>query len=142
MRIEAADDLPPIEADSIRLNQILNNLVSNAVKFTEEGAITIRTFSENGWACIEVQDTGTGISEEDLERIFERFRQADGSHARQAEGTGLGLAITRNLVELHGGSIEVHSKPGEGSTFIVRLPAAPTGPEPATVADNGRILAA
>jgi PAS domain S-box-containing protein len=122
LRVEVNGDLPPFEADRVRLSQILNNLVSNAAKFTHEGSITLRAFNDDGWVCIEVEDTGVGISEEDLENIFERFTQADGSTTRRAEGTGLGLAITRHLVEMHGGEIDVRSKLGEGSTFIVRLP--------------------
>ncbi len=122
MVIETETDLPEIQVDPLRLNQILNNLVSNAVKFTEKGTITLSAFCDDGWLCITVQDTGIGIRESDLDKIFERFRQADGSSARRAEGTGLGLAITRHLVHMHGGSVSVHSQVGQGSTFTVRLP--------------------
>ncbi len=117
----------PLHADPLRLSQILNNLVSNAVKFTEKGCIELSARQENGWTVIEVKDTGIGIEAENLEKIFDKFRQVDGSSKRRAEGTGLGLAITRSLVQMHGGSITVHSKPGEGSAFIVRLPNA--GPQ-------------
>jgi PAS domain S-box-containing protein len=120
--VEVEEDLPVIRGDQVRLNQILNNITSNAVKFTEEGHITLRAFSDDGWVCLEVEDTGIGIKEDNLERIFDRFQQIDGSNARQQEGTGLGLAITRHLVQLHGGTIGVQSKVGEGSTFTVRLP--------------------
>ncbi len=120
--IEADQDLPPVEGDRVRLSQVLNNLVSNAVKFTDEGTVTMRAFSDDGWAYIQVEDTGIGMSEHDLDIIFERFRQVDGSSTRKAEGTGLGLSITRHLIEMHGGDIEVHSQLGEGSTFTVRLP--------------------
>ncbi len=72
--------------------------------------------------CLEVEDTGAGIGEADLETIFEQFRQGDGSFKRRAEGTGLGLSITRHLVHMHGGSIDVQSQEGKGSTFSVRLP--------------------
>jgi len=122
--IEAEQDLPTVEADRVRLSQILNNLIGNAIKFTEEGNITLRAFGDTddgGWVCLEVQDTGAGMSEEDLEEIFGRFKQGS-SLTRRAEGTGLGLDITRHLVELHGGTIDVHSEPGKGSTFTVRLP--------------------
>jgi signal transduction histidine kinase len=74
------------------------------------------------WMCLEVEDTGAGISAPNLDEIFERFQQVDGSNARKAEGTGLGLAITRHLVQMHGGTIGVQSQPGKGSTFTVRLP--------------------
>ena len=114
--------LPKIQADHIRITQVLNNLISNASKFTEEGGVTVRAFKENGNVCIAITDTGIGISQEDLDTIFERFRQVDGSFTRRAEGTGLGLPITRHLAEMHGGTLDVHSILGEGSTFTVRLP--------------------
>ncbi len=120
--VEASENLPAIWGDPVRLNQILNNLLSNAVKFTDEGRITLRAFTQDGWACLEVEDTGIGISEADQKKLFERFQQIDSSNARKREGTGLGLAITRHLVTLHGGTIGVKSQVGKGSTFTVRLP--------------------
>jgi signal transduction histidine kinase/HAMP domain-containing protein len=126
-RVEVEDNLPTILGDQVRLNQVINNLASNAVKFTDEGHITLRAFRDDGWICLEVEDTGIGIAEEDLSKIFERFQQVDGSNARKQEGTGLGLAITRHLVQMHGGTIKVKSKVGEGSTFTVRLPAEHNG---------------
>jgi signal transduction histidine kinase len=122
--IEAEPDLPQIYADQIRITQVLNNLISNAFKFTETGGITMRAYSLDDEVCIAVEDTGIGIAEKDLSTVFERFRQVDGSFARRAEGTGLGLSITRLLVELHGGQLTVQSKLGEGSTFTVHLPVA------------------
>jgi len=122
--IDIQDNLPSFQGDSVRINQVLNNLVSNAIKFTEEGEVSLRAYGDNGWLCVEVKDTGIGISAEYLEVIFDRFRQVDSSHSRNAQGTGLGLAITRHLVELHGGEIEVQSQVGVGSTFLVRLPAS------------------
>jgi signal transduction histidine kinase len=124
MRVQVEDDLPLLQADPIRVNQVLNNLVSNAAKFTDAGSITLRAYRDDDWVCLEVQDTGAGISADNLEKIFERFQQTDDDHARSAKGTGLGLDITRQLVELHGGTIAVRSQPGEGSTFRVRLPIA------------------
>lgn len=121
-KVEVGEDLPTIWGDPVRLNQILNNLLSNAIKFTDEGRVTLRAFTRDGWACLEVEDTGIGISEADQKRLFERFQQIDGSNARKREGTGLGLAITRHLVTLHGGTITVKSKLGAGSTFTVYLP--------------------
>ncbi len=112
-----------LQADRLRLHQILTNLISNAVKFTEKGHVTVRASRDNDdWMRIEVKDSGIGIEPADLEAIFEEFRQADGSSTRRAEGTGLGLAITRRLVQMHGGIITVDSIVHQGSTFTVRLP--------------------
>jgi signal transduction histidine kinase len=122
MLVQLQDDLPPLQADPIRIKQVLNNLVSNAAKFTDEGRITLRAYSADEWLCLEVQDTGVGIHADDLDRVFERFQQTDKDRARSAKGTGLGLDITRQLVELHGGAITVRSELGKGSTFCVRLP--------------------
>jgi len=127
---EIDPDLPrQVEGDAGRLQQVLNNLLSNALKFTEEGEVTllVRRAREKevfisqdpGRICLEltVRDTGIGIPEDKLERIFERFEQIDASHARKYGGTGLGLAISKQLVELMGGTIEVESTLGKGSTF-------------------------
>jgi signal transduction histidine kinase/ActR/RegA family two-component response regulator len=116
-----------ITGDSHRLQQVIWNLLSNAVKFTPKGG-TIRLIVARVDSSIEltVQDSGQGMSKELLPSIFERFKQADGSMARVHGGLGLGLAITRHIVELHGGTIEVHSEgEGRGATFVVRLPIAP-----------------
>jgi PAS domain S-box-containing protein len=138
MILEVEENLPSIQADRMRLSQILNNLVSNAVKFTEAGHITLRAFGEDGWVCLEVEDTGAGIKEADLETIFDQFHQGDSSHKKRAEGTGLGLAITRHLVHMHGGSISVRSQVGEGSAFSVRLPVESRAAEAGGVSGNGR----
>ncbi len=122
LEIVVEDNLPLVPADPLRLHQILNNLVSNAIKFTEEGHIRIHARREGQWAVISVEDTGVGIPEEAREIIFEKFRQADGSYTRKAQGTGLGLAITRSLVEMHGGTLTLESEVGKGSTFTIRLP--------------------
>ncbi len=111
-----------IYADPIRLQQIINNLISNAAKFTEKGSITLRSTLQNGSVVIAVQDTGMGIAEEQVNLIFERFRQADQSSTRRAGGTGLGLDITRRLVHMHGGEIWVQSELGHGSEFAFTLP--------------------
>jgi PAS domain S-box-containing protein len=122
--VEVEPDLPHIHADLVRITQVLNNLISNAVKFTETGGVIVRAYQQDNEVCIAIQDTGIGIAEKDLEAVFERFRQVDGSFTRRAEGTGLGLSITQLLVEKHNGRLEVQSKLGEGSTFTVRLPVA------------------
>ncbi len=124
--IEANDDLPIIIADRVRLGQILNNLVSNAVKFTEKGYIYLRAFSAENHVYIEVEDTGMGISKEDQAKIFQRFRQVDGSSTRRAEGTGLGLAITRSLVQMHGWELTLTSEAGKGSKFNIGIPLTDT----------------
>jgi len=122
------DQIPPVVfGDSIRLTQILINLVGNAVKFTEKGNITIRAklkqrFDSQVDLEFQVIDTGIGIPDDQIEMIFESFTQASSSTTRKYGGTGLGLAITKKLVELQGGAITVKSKPGVGSTFFVVLP--------------------
>jgi PAS domain S-box-containing protein len=117
--------IPPVVGDALRLRQIVMNLVNNAVKFTEEGSIRIHYGQEpGGHVYVSVQDTGIGISEEDLPHIFEQFRQVDGSSTRRAGGTGLGLTITRYLITMQGGDIQVTSTPGKGSTFRFTVPAA------------------
>ncbi len=123
------EQLPFVQADNIRIRQVLLNLVSNAAKFTEEGHIgvsarTIRRGNQNE-LVIAVFDTGPGIDQQDQERIFEPFSQVDASPTRKTGGTGLGLSISRHLVELHGGVIWVESIPDEGSTFAFTLPYDP-----------------
>ena len=126
LKIDVEDSVPDhIQADPVRLQQIVNNLISNAAKFTEEGSITLSTRADNGTLRIAVTDTGMGIPKEKLEVIFERFRQADQSSTRRAGGTGLGLDITRRLVRMHGGEITVESTLGEGSTFSFTIPVTP-----------------
>jgi signal transduction histidine kinase len=101
---------------------VLLNLVSNAIKFTEAGSVSIRAKVEDGAFLVSVTDTGVGIAPEHRERIFEEFQQVDTSSTRRKGGTGLGLAIARRIVELHGGRIWVESTPGHGSTFAFTLP--------------------
>jgi signal transduction histidine kinase/CheY-like chemotaxis protein len=124
LRFTRATDLPPaLMLDGGRVRQILINLLGNALKFTQAGAVELTTSWHVAALVLEVRDTGPGIPEDALARIFEPFEQADATIARRYGGTGLGLAITRNLVELMGGAIDVASHPGLGSTFTVRLPA-------------------
>ncbi len=118
-------------ADKRRVRQILTNLVSNAVKFTRAGSVTVRIESRPRYVAIVVADTGPGIPAADLEAIFEEYRQSGDAGARR-KGVGLGLAITRRLVMMHGGTIEVESAVGKGSTFTVTLPVH-TGDEPEVV---------
>lgn len=118
------DLLPLVYADESRLQQILLNLIGNAIKFTLEGTVEISAKKVKSQIQIDISDTGIGIAEEQQESIFQSFQQADGSISRKYGGTGLGLAVTKQLVELHGGSITVKSKRGEGSTFSFQLPIA------------------
>ncbi|MFN3531812.1 MAG: ammonium transporter [Candidatus Brocadia sp.] len=120
------EDIPHLTADKVKFKQIMFNLLSNAVKFTpENGRITINAKHLNQDVQIAVSDTGIGIKPEDMDKLFEPFRQVDGSYARRYEGTGLGLALTKRLVELHGGRIWVKSEYGKGSTFTFTLPLKP-----------------
>ena len=127
--VDVPEDLPGVQADSIRIRQVLLNLVSNAAKYTDGGHIGVsaRTIRRSGRPeiVIAVFDTGPGIAPEDQEKIFEPFSQVDASPTRKTGGTGLGLSISRHLVELHGGAIWVESIPGEGSTFAFTLPYHP-----------------
>jgi signal transduction histidine kinase len=107
--------------DRERFRQALSILLDNAVKYTPEGGrVTMRIVEEDGSVGVEVSDTGIGISEDQIPHVFERFYRAE--EARSTEGSGLGLSIARQIAEDHGGSIEVRSKPREGSTFIIRIP--------------------
>ncbi|MEP7285362.1 MAG: GAF domain-containing protein [Chloroflexota bacterium] len=133
--IDLAPELPDVWADQVRLRQILNNLVSNASKFTNEGEIRVRAAyagerqfgdgSTKDMILVEVIDTGEGIAPENLDLVFQQFRQADSSSTRKAGGTGMGLAITRHLVQMHGGELSVSSTVGEGSNFWFTIPAVP-----------------
>ncbi|HEV2655543.1 MAG TPA: ATP-binding protein, partial [Ktedonobacteraceae bacterium] len=124
LNLEIDDRMPLIKADSHRLRQVALNLVSNALKFTERGGITIRCqlVHDDEMVRISVSDTGIGISPSALTYIFEAFRQEDGSTTRRFGGTGLGLTIARKLTELQGGDFAVESIPGQGSTFSFTLP--------------------
>lgn len=121
-------DLPKIHSDKRRLEQVLINLINNAIKFTEKGSITVNCYIKGRFLNIDVIDTGIGINEHDLETIFETFRQIDTGLDRVKEGSGLGLAISKKLTELLGGTLSVISEPGVGSTFSVVLPIKPERP--------------
>ncbi len=126
LHLEIADDLPVLNADRIRVKQVLLNLLSNANKFTPSGGeITLSCcMSDSATMLFSVTDTGSGIKAEDQEIIFEEFRQVDDSEIDQISGTGLGLAISSRLVEMHGGRIWVESEYGHGATFSFLLPIA------------------
>lgn len=122
--VDCAPDLPNIRADMPRLEQVLVNLIHNALKFTRPGGEITLTASPQpgGFICFLVHDTGVGIPTDDLPRIFERFYKID--RARSGGGTGLGLSISRHLVEAHGGKIWAESIEGRGSTFLFTIPQA------------------
>src|SRR3712207_6800475 len=135
--IEMDQSLPDkLETDVQRLNQILKNLLSNAFKFTEKGGVRLRIYeAKRSWrqsnpsldnaekvVAFQIQDSGIGISKDKQNIIFEAFQQAEGSTSRKYGGTGLGLSISRGLADLLGGSIELESEPGKGSTFTLYLP--------------------
>ncbi|HSD82845.1 MAG TPA: ATP-binding protein, partial [Anaerolineae bacterium] len=136
--LQLPDRLPWLNADAVRLRQILLNLLSNARKFTEHGSITLRADVVPPYLHLQVSDTGSGIAADQLDHIFEPFITAE--HDRQMSvpammsGIGLGLSITRHLVILHGGSISVESEPGQGSTFHVYLPLPRPSDQPAQTA--------
>jgi signal transduction histidine kinase/CheY-like chemotaxis protein len=120
--IDCPSDLGAIHADQIRFRQALLNLASNANKFTERGTVTIAAQTGRDWITIAVADTGIGMTEQQMGRLFQEFSQADASTTRKYGGTGLGLAISRHFCRMMGGDITVESKSGEGSTFTIRLP--------------------
>ncbi|MFT4924653.1 MAG: signal transduction histidine kinase/ligand-binding sensor domain-containing protein [Phenylobacterium sp.] len=114
-------DFPAAEADENRLTQILHNLVSNAIKFTDSGKVTVSAVEQNNRLTVRVSDTGIGITKDNFATIFDSFEQLDGDTVRAHSGTGLGLSISKQLVELHGGQLRVESELGQGSTFSFSL---------------------
>jgi PAS domain S-box-containing protein len=132
LEISAAPGLPPVQGDLHRLQQVVWNLIANAVKFTpKDGRVRVRVEPLGGEVAIAVEDTGQGINPEFLPHVFERFRQAEGASDRTHGGLGLGLAIARQLAQLHGGDITAESDGvGRGARFTIRLPAMQTLPAP------------
>jgi len=113
----------PVEGDPERLAQVLDNLFSNAVRYTDPGGrLTVRCGVRRGEAVLEVEDSGIGIAPEHQARVFDRFWRAPGARERTADGSGVGLAVVSELVRAHGGRVELASRPGRGSTFSVLLP--------------------
>ena len=133
--LQATDYPCPYVRDQTRLRQVLLNLLSNAARYTSQGMIAVRLMREERAIRIEVTDTGPGIHDVDLERIFEPFFQSSTAEGRSQKGTGLGLSISKQFMELHGGQLGVESKIGEGSTFWLSLPTAAPG-EPVLKADR------
>nr|WP_237728282.1 HAMP domain-containing sensor histidine kinase [Cellulomonas sp. APG4] len=114
-----------VTGDAERLRQVADNLLENALRHSGGRHVTLRAARQASEVRVEVHDDGAGIAADDVPHVFDRFWRADRSRARESGGSGLGLAITRELVELHGGSVRVTSEPGAGSTFTVVLPAVP-----------------
>ena len=126
--LDVSENLPSVSADRQRLSQVLANLITNALRHTPSGgSVTLTGFASDGDVVIEVKDTGSGIAGEDLDRVFGRFWRGEKSRSRESDGNGLGLAIARELVLLHGGTIEVESTLGRGSVFRCRLPVERSG---------------
>ncbi len=118
LKTDLAPSLPSFNADQVRLRQALSNLVSNAMKYTPEGDITLRTYVRDHMICIDVEDTGIGIPENQLSLVFIPFVQLNSNRI----GVGLGLDIALQIVRLHGGDIQLVSAPGKGSIFTIKLP--------------------
>jgi len=123
LTVDVAPGLPALFADPLRLSQVLNNLLENAVKYTEAGGqIRLRAALVGGQFELRVEDSGLGIPPSDLVHIFERFYRADKARTREQGGTGLGLSIVKHIVQTHGGTVQAESEYGKGTTIIVRLP--------------------
>jgi signal transduction histidine kinase len=126
--VDVADDLPAVSGDFDALVTVLVNLLDNAYKYSDDDkAISLHAWAQDGKVCFAVADNGIGISRRAARRIFDRFYQVDQSLSRRAEGCGLGLSIVKFIVDAHRGTVEVESEPGEGSKFIVTLPALSAG---------------
>jgi len=122
LRLESPADLPPVLADPFKIEQVLINLLDNAIKYTDKGEVSLVLGRSDQDVTIAVHDTGIGMPKEKLSRIFERFYVIDKSRSRKTGGTGLGLSIVKHIALLHGGEVSVESAPGAGSHFHVRLP--------------------
>ena len=124
LRVDVPADLPPIYCDGTRIRQVLLNLLSNAGRFTEKGGASISACSEGACSLVRVADTGPGIQQDKVDRLFEPFQQGDPSIRRRYGGAGLGLAISKRLVEMHGGKIWMESELGRGTRVCFVLPFA------------------
>ncbi|NER79812.1 MAG: HAMP domain-containing histidine kinase [Leptolyngbya sp. SIO1D8] len=125
LQLQCPTELPLVHADAERIEQVMVNLLSNALRYTQQGHVTVTAWPAQGQVWVAVKDTGPGIAPEDVAHVFDRFWRADRSRDRTSGGTGIGLTICRRLIELHGGSIKVESKLGQGSIFRFGLPISP-----------------
>ena len=131
----AAGEAASLFLDREKFERLLTNLLSNALKFTPSGFVEVATALESGSFVLSVLDTGVGISQDELPKIFDRFRQADGGAAREFEGSGIGLALVKEIAKLHGGTASAQSEPGKGSRFTVTIPLGKEHLSPSTVVD-------
>jgi len=122
IELKLAEGLPKVMLDRDKIIQVTMNIISNAIKFTEKGKVTIATSRDENVVSVSVRDTGPGIRKEDIPKLFGRFEQLEKGTERKSGGTGLGLAISKEIIEIHGGKIWVESVFGEGSTFFFNLP--------------------
>jgi two-component system sensor histidine kinase VicK len=123
LKLKIKQTIPIIKADRHRIDQLLINIIGNAIKYTpEKGNIQVLVYSEKDKVIINVEDNGIGIPATDLDRIFERFYRVDKARSRQMGGTGLGLAIAKEIAVMHGGDITVKSKLGKGTSVFIELP--------------------
>ena len=120
--IDLSQDIPPVQGDAFKLEQLFINLIDNAIKYTEKGSVAVRTSYKDKNIIVVVEDTGIGIPENEISRIFERFYVVDKSRSRKMGGTGLGLSIVKHIVLLHNGNISVESSTGHGTKFIITFP--------------------
>jgi two-component system phosphate regulon sensor histidine kinase PhoR len=121
-------ELPPLVADELRLGQVFNNLIENALKYTSpQGRIQLRARSAGAEVELSVEDDGAGIPADDVPHIFERFYRADKARSREQGGTGLGLSIVKHIVQVHGGRVEARSTQGEGTVILIHLPVEGPG---------------
>ncbi len=134
--IEPTSPLPPFSTDPRLLRVVLNNIISNALKFTTEGVVSVHLHSSAATQIIEVRDTGIGIAAKDIPRIFLPFEQLEPIHRKSIPGVGLGLSLTKEIVEVLHGTVDVRSKPGAGSCFRISLPNSLTDPADQPRADN------
>lgn len=124
IKLNFPPDFPTVQGDEQRLRQVLDNLLSNAIKYSPDGGvIEVGGWVDDGSVTIYVRDQGVGMSEQEQERLFDRFYRVDGALSRRTQGTGLGLFLARSIVQAHGGTMRVESAPAEGSTFYFTLPA-------------------
>ncbi len=137
LRLDIAPDLGAAQTDAFKLGQCLNNLLSNAAKFTSDGVVRLSARREEAHIVFEVEDTGIGMSPSDLERVFQPFVQADASVSEKFGGTGLGLAITRKIAAMLGGAVSARSEPGRGSVFTLKVAAQLAAQEPVARTEQG-----